>query len=75
MLVLVLMHFNSKMVRLKVSDVDTTVERVDTFQFQDGSIKSNHVYHNHQYIRHFNSKMVRLKDVQNYKNHSENKGI
>ena len=49
--------------------------RQQIFQFQYGSIKRFVPLLRFSALRYFNSNMVRLKDVQNYKNHSENKGI
>ena len=54
--------FNSKLVRLKGQTWKSSYDRIYEFQFQTGSIKSQHIPNwVENQVERFNSKLVRLK--------------
>ena len=57
------LYFNSKMVRLKASRLESKTFDIKTFQFQNGTIKSKQAVLFAPLLSYFNSKMVRLKGL------------
>ena len=62
----IFMNFNSRMVRLKVYQI-IRVGIENTFQFQNGTIKSSATFKHFREQKNFNSRMVRLKAVRQLK--------